>query len=81
MITVDVFGDEARNRLIVRGPRGCKREVYAVVDTGFTASLSLPPKMITALGLHWQSFDRGILADGSETLFDVYEGLFRRICG
>src|SRR5262249_18626136 len=34
---------------------------------------SLPPALVAALGLRWQSFGRGILADGSECLFDVYE--------
>jgi predicted aspartyl protease len=29
--------------------------------------------VIASLGLRWQSFGRGILADGSECLFDVYE--------
>jgi clan AA aspartic protease len=43
-----------------------------VVDTGYTASLSLPPALIALLGLRWKSIGRGILADGSECLFDVY---------
>jgi len=45
----------------------------AIVDTGYSAALSLPPALIAALGLPWQCCDRGILADGSEALFDVYE--------
>jgi predicted aspartyl protease len=28
--------------------------------------------LVAALGLRWKSFGRGILADGSECLFDVY---------
>ncbi len=58
--------------LRVRGPRGQQRKIEAVVDTGFTAKLSLPPALIASLGLRWRSFGRGILADGSECLFDVY---------
>jgi clan AA aspartic protease len=73
MITGVVRGREAIVRLKIRGPRGRKRELDAVIDTGYTASLSLPPAVITSLGLRWQSFGRGILADGSECLFDVYE--------
>src|SRR5579883_3515119 len=42
------------------------------IDTGFTASLSLPPSLVASLGLPWKSFGRGILADGSACLFDVY---------
>lgn len=57
----------------VKGPRGRERDIEAVIDTGFTASLTLPPAVIAALGLRWQSVDRGTLADGSECLFDVYE--------
>jgi len=57
----------------------------AVVDTGYTASISLPPTTILALGLRWKSFGRGLLADGSECLFDVYtaevewDGISRRV--
>jgi predicted aspartyl protease len=34
----------------------------------------LPPNLIASLGLDWRSSGRGILADGSECLFDVYAG-------
>jgi clan AA aspartic protease len=43
-----------------------------VIDTGYTASLSLPPTVISSLGLRWKTIGRGTLADGSECLFDVY---------
>ena len=43
-----------------------------MIDTGYTASLSLPPALVVSLGLRWTSFGRGLLADGSECLFDVY---------
>jgi predicted aspartyl protease len=33
----------------------------------------LPPDLIAALGLRWQTVERATLADGSECLFDVYE--------
>jgi predicted aspartyl protease len=45
-----------------------------VIDTGHTASLTLPPTLIATLGLRWKSIGRGILGDGSECLFDVYAG-------
>jgi len=35
--------------------------------------LTLPPSLVAALGLSWQSVDRGTLADGSQCLFAVYE--------
>jgi clan AA aspartic protease len=72
MITGVVKSDEGRVRLTMRGFRGRKREIEAIIDTGYTEWLTLPPDMIAALGLRWQSLDRGTLADGSECLFDVY---------
>ncbi len=73
MIAGVVQSDEGRILLIVVGPNRREQEIEAVVDTGYTAALSLPPDRVAALGLRWQTFDRGILADGSECLFDVYE--------
>jgi clan AA aspartic protease len=73
MITGMVKADEGRIRLKVKGPRGREQEIDAVIDTGYTASLTLPPSLVATLGLRWRSVDRGTLADGSECLFDVYE--------
>lgn len=39
----------------VRGPRGAILDLDAVVDTGFTASLTLPSTAVVALGLNRQS--------------------------
>jgi clan AA aspartic protease len=72
MITGVVKSNEGRIRLRVKGPRGQEREVGTVIDTGFTASLTLPPGTIAALGLRWRSMDRFELADGSERVFNVY---------
>ena len=65
---------EARIQLKIRGPRRQVREIEAVIHTGYTGSLTLALALITSLGLRWKSFGRGILADGSECLFDVYVG-------
>lgn len=73
MIVGRVSADEGRIRLLVIGRRGRRVEVEAVIDTGYTASLTLPSATIAALGLRWRSVDRATLADGSECLFDVYE--------
>jgi clan AA aspartic protease len=75
MITGVVRSDEARIRLKIRGPRGHEREIEAVVDTGYTGLLTLPPALIAGLRLRWESVDRGMLADGSECAFDVYRGV------
>jgi clan AA aspartic protease len=72
MITGVVKSDEGHIRLKVKGLRGREQEIEAVIDTGYTASLTLPPAIIAALGLRWRSMDRFALADGSECLFDVY---------
>jgi len=73
MISGTVKADEARIRLKVKGPREREQEIEAVIDTGYTGSLTLPPEIVSLLALDWRSVDRGTLADGSECLFDVYE--------
>ena len=64
---------EARIRLTIRGWRGRRQEIEAVIDTGYTGALTLPPAVVTALNLQWRTLGRGMLADGSESLFDVYQ--------
>jgi predicted aspartyl protease len=51
--------------LRVRGPAGAAQDVDAVIDTGFSASLTLPAATVAALGLTRQSGSRAVLADGS----------------
>jgi hypothetical protein len=58
MITGMVKSDEGRIRLKVKGLRGREQEVEAVIDTGYTASLTLPPDIVAALGLRWPSVNR-----------------------
>lgn len=76
---------EAVIRLRVRGPAGQDQEIEAVIDTGFDGWLSLPSSIIAQLGLRWRQRGRALLADGSESVFDIYEatvdwdGEFRRI--
>lgn len=64
---------EALVRLTVRGPGGQEQEIEPVIDTGFDGALSLPPTRIDALGLPWRRRGRALLADGSESVFDIYE--------
>lgn len=72
MIVGVVQGREPLIRFDVRGYRGLNQQVKAVVDSGYTGWLTLPPSIIAALKLRWRSFGRGILADGSVSSFDVY---------
>jgi predicted aspartyl protease len=59
--------------LRVRGPLGAELEVAALVDTGLTASLALPPATIAALGLVYRTSLRGLLADGSPCEYALHE--------
>src|SRR6266498_4365140 len=74
MITGTVTTDrEAIIRLTVRGPAGQEQRVEAVIDTGFDGWFSLPPALIAGLGLPWRRRGRAVLADGSASVFDIYE--------
>ncbi|MFO1433836.1 MAG: clan AA aspartic protease [Candidatus Competibacteraceae bacterium] len=64
---------QATIRFTVRGPKGHEQEIEAVIDTGFDGALSLSPAYITALGLPWCRRGRALLADGTESLFEIYE--------
>lgn len=59
--------------IIVRDANGQEHQREAVLDTGFTGWLTLPPDFIAALGLPWKELGAAILADGSQIYFDVYE--------
>jgi clan AA aspartic protease len=63
---------EAIVRLRVRGPAGAELDLDAVIDSGFSASLTLPPAALAALGLVRQSGGSVVLGDGSVRQFDVY---------
>jgi clan AA aspartic protease len=54
------------------GPRGARRAVDAVVDTGFNGQLALPRALVDALGLPWCGERTVELADGSDVVCDVY---------
>jgi clan AA aspartic protease len=50
-------------------------EVEAVIDTGFTGHLTLPPEVVQALALPPQGFVEVELADGSSAALGVYGAL------
>lgn len=64
--------NEAVVCLRLRGPGGSELDVDAVVDSGFTASLTPPVTTVVALGLVRQSGGGAVLADGSVRQFDIY---------
>lgn len=47
-------------------------KIEAVLDTGFTGSLTLPPSLIESMGLAWRSRSSAILANGNVEEFDIY---------
>ncbi|MDE2902733.1 MAG: clan AA aspartic protease [Chloroflexota bacterium] len=63
---------EAVVGLRVQGPSGRTRDLRAVVDTGFSRFLTLPPAIVAELGLAFTGIDRFFLADGSEVTLHVY---------
>jgi predicted aspartyl protease len=56
-----------------------------VIDTGFDGALTLSSADIIALGLPWRRRGRALLANGTESVFDIYEatvmrdGILRRV--
>ena len=63
---------EAVVRLRVRGPTGIETDVYAIVDSGSSAPLTLPAATIAALELTRKSTGGARMADGSIRQFDLY---------
>jgi clan AA aspartic protease len=74
MIFGFVQNREAIIQLAVISDRQKKQGIRAVIDTGFTGSLTLPLTMITDLELTWFTQQEGFLGDGSRRTFDVYRG-------
>ncbi len=51
---------------------GLEHQIEALVDTGYNASLTLPPALITRFGLPWRTRGEAVLADGNEEEFDIH---------
>lgn len=64
---------EAVVSLVVLGPDGQEQEIEAVIDSGFTGQITLPPRLIAELGLPLLGQSRAVLGDGSEIDYDVFE--------
>jgi clan AA aspartic protease len=61
-------------KLPVRDSTGQQQEIEAVLDSGFTGSLRLPPSLIASLGLPWRSRSSAILANGRLEEIDIHAG-------
>lgn len=73
MITGTINGRfEAVIKLTLFDSDGESHEFDAILDTGFTGSLTLPPSIIEALGLRWRSRSSAVLANGESLAFDLF---------
>jgi clan AA aspartic protease len=74
MITGGVTADrEATIVLEMRGTVAQPAAITAVIDTGFTGSLTLPSALINSLALVRIGARRATLADGSRVNLETYE--------
>ncbi len=63
---------EPVTRLSVQGPSDQTGEIEAVIDAGFTVSLTVTPALAAELELDFRSTGRATLADRSEVTFPCY---------
>jgi clan AA aspartic protease len=61
-------------RLTVRGPRGQRRRISAVIDTGYNGALTLPSDVIMGLALPWVDTVSVVLGDGSTSDSETFAG-------
>ncbi|HEX3126587.1 MAG TPA: clan AA aspartic protease [Thermoanaerobaculia bacterium] len=64
---------EAIVRLVISSPAGQESHIEAVLDTGYTGSLTLPAAVVASLGLPFRGRGSALLGDGSESEFDIHE--------
>lgn len=64
---------EAVVALVLLGPDGREQEIEAVLDSGFTGQITLPPWLIAELGLPQIGESSAVLADGRAIDFAVFE--------
>jgi len=75
MITGEINANrEAEIPLKIRGADGREVEIKAVIDTGFTDYMTLPPEIITSLSLTFRELNEFVLADGNIVAFESYTG-------
>ena len=63
---------EAIVPLSLRGPEGQTLEVEAVIDTGYSGALTLPPALVAELELPYVFSSKATLADDTEVGFRVH---------
>ena len=63
---------EAIVTLPLQDPEGRIRDVETVVDTGYSGFLTLPPGLVSKLGLPFAYIGQALLANDAEVDFDVH---------
>ena len=63
---------EAVVTLPLQGPNGQIRDIEAVIDTGYSGYLTLPPILTTELGLDFRGNGHAYMANDAVVEFDVY---------
>ncbi len=63
---------EAIVTLSLESPEGRTQEIEAVVDTGYSGFLTLPPGLVAELGLPFAYMGQAFLANDAELDFDVH---------
>ncbi len=63
---------EAVVPLPLQAPEGWTRDIEAVVDTGYSGFLTLPPELVDELGLPFAYMGQAFLANDAEVDFDVH---------
>ena len=63
---------EAVVSLPLQDPEGRTRDIEAVVDTGYSGFLTLPPELVDELGLPFAYMGQAFLANDAEVDFDVH---------
>ena len=58
----------------VRVAGTAEMQLDAIIDTGFSGSLTLPPPLVASLELPRVSGGGGVLADGSVRQFEIHSG-------
>lgn len=62
-------------QLRVLGPDGAEALIEAIVDTGFTGDLTLPPSIVADLALKHLFSHAVVLADGTRPSVAIHEGV------
>ena len=64
---------EAVVALSLQSPDGQAHHIEAVIDTGYSGFLTLPPRLVAELGLPFAHIGRAFLANDDEVEFDVHD--------